>query len=189
MKKIILICFLFFGLHQLFASSTKPIAVSKEIKGRLVDFKTRGDADEVEVSLRSKKSNKTWIVETDNDGYFIFNNIPLGACELSIIDKSYRPEKFQFVTDTNHREKFHFSTPFYVNLKVTWLFNWGDKTVYVNGKKTIKEHYWSHITAKVILGLYGFCLLLILTNTFLQINSKYLFLNKTPGTKPVSTSI
>ena len=48
-----------------------------------------------------------------------------------------------------------------MNLKVTWLFNWGDKTVYVNGKKTIKEHYWSHITAKVILGLYGFCLLLI----------------------------
>ena len=67
MKKIILICFLFFGLNQLFASSTKPIAVSKEIKGRLVDFKTRGDADEVEVSLRSKKSNKTWILETDND--------------------------------------------------------------------------------------------------------------------------
>jgi cellulose synthase/poly-beta-1,6-N-acetylglucosamine synthase-like glycosyltransferase len=170
MKKIILICFLFFGLNQLFASSTKPIAVSKEIKGRLVDYKTRGDADEVEVSLRSKKSNKTWIVETDNDGYFIFNNIPLGECEISIIDKSYRPEKFQFVTDTNHREKFHFSTPFYVNLKVTWLFNWGDKTVYVNGKKTIKEHYWSHITAKVILGLYGFCLLLIFYYSVVQIS-------------------
>ena len=144
--------------------------VTKEIKGNLVDMKTSYDVEEVELSLTSKKTGKVWITETNNDGEFTFKNIPLGDLEISIIDKDYRNEKFKFHTDSNHLQKYQFSTPFGVNLKVSWMFNWGDRTIYSNGKKIVKEHYWSHVTAKGILVLYGLCLLLIFYYSLVQIS-------------------
>jgi cellulose synthase/poly-beta-1,6-N-acetylglucosamine synthase-like glycosyltransferase len=50
------------------------------------------------------------------------------------------------------------------------MFNWGDRTLYSNGKKIVKEHYWSHVTAKGILVLYGLCLLLIFYYSLVQIS-------------------
>jgi len=144
--------------------------VTKEIKGNLVDMKSSYDVEKVELSLTSKKTGKVWITNTNNDGEFTFKNIPLGDLEISIIDKDYRSEKFKFHTDSNHLQKYHFSTPFGVNLKVSWMFNWGDRTLYSNGKKIVKEHYWSHVTAKGILVLYGLCLLLIFYYSLVQIS-------------------
>ncbi len=144
--------------------------VTKEIKGNLVDMKTSYDVEKVELSLTATKTGKVWVTNTNNDGEFTFKNIPLGDLEISIIDKDYRSEKFKFHTDSNHLQKYHFSTPFGVNLKVSWMFNWGDRTIYSNGKKIVKEHYWSHVTAKGILILYGLCLLLIFYYSLVQIS-------------------
>ena len=144
--------------------------VTKEIKGNLVDMKTSYDVEKVELSLTATKTGKVWVTNTNNDGEFTFKNIPLGDLEISIIDKDYRSEKFKFHTDSNHLQKYHFSTPFGVNLKVSWMFNWGDRTLYSNGKKIVKEHYWSHVTAKGILILYGLCLLLIFYYSLVQIS-------------------
>ena len=144
--------------------------VTKEIKGNLVDMKTSYDVEKVELTLTSKNTGKVWTTNTNNDGEFTFKNIPLGDLEISIIDKDYRSEKFKFHTDSNHLQKYHFSTPFGVNLKVSWMFNWGDRTIYSNGKKIVKEHYWSHVTAKGILILYGLCLLLIFYYSLVQIS-------------------
>ncbi len=144
--------------------------VTKEIKGNLVDMKTSYDVEKVELSLTATKTGKVWTTNTNNDGEFTFKNIPLGDLEISIIDKDYRSEKFKFHTDSNHLQKYHFSTPFGVNLKVSWMFNWGDRTLYSNGKKIVKEHYWSHVTAKGILILYGLCLLLIFYYSLVQIS-------------------
>ena len=144
--------------------------VTKEIKGNLVDMKTSYDVEKVELSLTATKTGKVWTTNTNNDGEFTFKNIPLGDLEISIIDKDYRSEKFKFHTDSNHLQKYHFSTPFGVNLKVSWMFNWGDRTIYSNGKKIVKEHYWSHVTAKGILILYGLCLLLIFYYSLVQIS-------------------
>jgi cellulose synthase/poly-beta-1,6-N-acetylglucosamine synthase-like glycosyltransferase len=144
--------------------------VTKEIKGNLVDMKTSYDVEKVELSLTSKKTGKVWTTNTNNDGEFTFKNIPLGELEIRITDKDYRFEKFNFQTDSNHLQKYQFSTPFGVNLKVSWMFNWGDRTIYSNGKKIVKEHYWSHVTAKGILILYGLCLLLIFYYSLVQIS-------------------
>jgi cellulose synthase/poly-beta-1,6-N-acetylglucosamine synthase-like glycosyltransferase len=143
---------------------------TKEIKGQLVDMKTGYDVEDVEISLTAKKTGQVWITRTNDDGVFTFRNIPLGNLELSIIDKNYRPEKFKFETNLKHLEKYNFSEPFGVNLKVSWMFNWGDRTIYSNGKKIIKEHYWSHITAKGILVLYGLCLFLIFYYSVVQLS-------------------
>ena len=160
-------CFLVLVFSMVFGINAQ---VTKEIKGNLVDMKTSYDVEKVELSLTATKTGKVWVTNTNNDGEFTFKNIPLGDLEISIIDKDYRSEKFKFHTDSNHLQKYHFSTPFGVNLKVSWMFNWGDRTIYSNGKKIVKEHYWSHVTAKGILILYGLCLLLIFYYSLVQIS-------------------
>ena len=160
-------CFLVLVFSMVFGINAQ---VTKEIKGNLVDMKTSYDVEKVELSLTSKKTGKVWTTNTNNDGEFTFKNIPLGELEIRITDQDYRFEKFNFQTDSNHLQKYQFSTPFGVNLKVSWMFNWGDRTIYSNGKKIVKEHYWSHVTAKGILILYGLCLLLIFYYSLVQIS-------------------
>ena len=164
MKKILLVFAIIFLTNGISAQ------VSKEIKGSLIDMKTKNEADKVEVQLLSVQSGKSWTTSTNDKGEFLFKNIPLGKLEIIIIDRDYRSEKFGFETDSNHLKKFHFSEPFGVRLKVSWLFNWGDRTVVVKGKTIIKEHYWSHLTAKIILFLYAFCLFLIFYYSVVQVS-------------------
>ena len=164
MKKALLVFAIIFLFNGISAQ------VSKEIKGSLIDMKTKDEADKVEVQLLSLKTGKSWTTSTNDKGEFLFKNIPLGKLELKIIDRDYRSEKFGFETDSSHLKKFHFSEPFGVRLKVSWLFNWGDRTVVVKGKTIIKEHYWSHLTAKIILFLYAFCLFLIFYYSVVQVS-------------------
>ena len=133
-------------------------------------MKTNYDVEDVEISLTAKEKGKVWVTRTNDNGEFTFRNIPLGKLEISIIDKDYRFEKFKFETNAKHLKSYDFSVPFGINLKVSWMFNWGDRTVYSNGKKIIKEHYWSHLTAKVILVLYGLCLFLIFYYSVVQVS-------------------
>ena len=151
---------IFLALFLLFVGVSNA-QVSKIVEGHLEDFKTKSEADEVDVTLKSLKTGKIFKAETDENGKFTFKNVPIGKCELKIVDRDYRPETFKFETNQDHLKHFTFDKPFFVNLKVSWLFNWGDRTVTINGKKVVKEHYWSHVTAKIILGIYGVCLLLI----------------------------
>lgn len=151
---------IFLALFLLFVGVSNA-QVSKIVEGHLEDFKTKSEADEVDVTLKSLKTGKIFKAETDENGKFTFRNVPIGKCELKIVDRDYRPETFKFETNQDHLKHFTFDKPFFVNLKVSWLFNWGDRTVTINGKKVVKEHYWSHVAAKIILGIYGVCLLLI----------------------------
>ena len=164
MKKAILVFAIIFLCNAISAQ------VSKEIKGSLIDMKTKGEAEKVDVQLLSLKTGKSWTTSTNDKGEFLFKNIPLGKLQIKIIDSDYRYEKFAFEIDSNHLKKYHFSQPFGVRLKVSWLFNWGDRTVVVKGKTIIKEHYWSHLTAKIILFLYAFCLFLIFYYSVVQVS-------------------
>ena len=164
MKNVFLALFVFvFGVSN--------AQVSKIVEGYLDDYKTKGDAEKVDITLKSVKSGKVFKARTDDNGRFVFKNVPLGKCELSIVDRDYRPETFKFETNQDHLEHFTFGQPFLVNLKVSWLFNWGDRTVTLkSGKKYVQEHYWSHVAAKIILGLYGLCLLLIFYYSCVQMS-------------------
>ena len=164
MKKTLLVFAIIFLCNAISAQ------VSKEIKGSLIDMKTKGEAEKVDVQLLSLQTGKSWTTSTNDKGEFLFKNIPLGKLQIKIIDSDYRYEKFTFETDSNHLKKYHFSQPFGVRLKVSWLFNWGDRTVVVKGKTIIKEHYWSHLTAKIILFLYAFCLFLIFYYSVVQVS-------------------
>ncbi|MCX6197499.1 MAG: glycosyltransferase family 2 protein, partial [Flavobacteriia bacterium] len=125
--------------------------------------------EEVEINLKSLVTGKIYSTETDEEGNFYFYKVPLGKCSLSIIDRDYRAESFAFETNKDHLKNFTFSEPFKVNLKVSWLFNWGDRTITLkSGKKYIQEHYWSHLLAKIVLGIYTACLILIFYYSCIQ---------------------
>jgi len=168
--------------------------VAKRVEGSLADFKTKRPADEVEITLKSLVNQKKYVAETDDDGKFVFKNIPIGKCELIITDKDYRPETFKFEMNQDHLEHFTFSEPFKVNLKVSWLFNWGDRTIEKDGKKIVQEHYWSHLLARIILGIYGLCLILIFYYSVVQVslavsyvrNRKKIKLEPTPNFDPAT---
>ena len=169
--KIIFSCFLSLFIAEISAKtdSLPSNGICKVIKGQLADFRTKNDAEEVEINLKSLVTGKIYSTETDEEGNFYFYKVPLGKCSLSIIDRDYRPETFAFETNQDHLKNFTFSEPFKVNLKVSWLFNWGDRTIMLkSGKKYVQEHYWSHLLAKIVLGIYTACLILIFYYSCIQ---------------------
>ena len=169
--KIIFSCFLSLFIAEISAKtdSLPSNGICKVIKGQLADFRTKNDAEEVEINLKSLVTGKIYSTETDEEGNFYFYKVPLGKCTLSIIDRDYRAESFAFETNQDHLKNFTFSEPFKVNLKVSWLFNWGDRTIMLkSGKKYVQEHYWSHLSAKIILGIYSACLILIFYYSCIQ---------------------
>jgi cellulose synthase/poly-beta-1,6-N-acetylglucosamine synthase-like glycosyltransferase len=169
--KIIFSCFLSLFIAEISAKtdSLPSNGICKVIKGQLADFRTKNDAKEVEISLKSMVTGKIYSTETDEEGNFYFYKVPLGKCSLSIVDRDYRAETFAFETNQDHLKNFTFSEPFRVNLKVSWLFNWGDRSIILkSGKKYVQEHYWSHLLAKIILGIYSACLILIFYYSCIQ---------------------
>jgi cellulose synthase/poly-beta-1,6-N-acetylglucosamine synthase-like glycosyltransferase len=169
--KIIFSCFLSLFIAEISAKtdSLPSNGICKVIKGKLADFRTKNDAEEVEINLKSLVTGKIYSTETDEEGNFYFYKVPLGKYSLSIVDRDYRPETFAFETNQDHLKNFTFSEPFKVNLKVSWMFNWGDRTIMLkSGKKYVQEHYWSHLLAKIILGIYSACLILIFYYSCIQ---------------------
>ena len=144
--KIIFSCFLSLFIAEISAKtdSLPSNGICKVIKGQLAD-------------------------ETDEEGNFYFYKIPIGKCSLSVIDEDYRAETFLFETNKANLKSYNFSEPFKVNLKVSWMFNWGDRTITLkSGKKYVQEHYWSHLLAKIVLGIYTACLILIFYYSCIQ---------------------
>lgn len=166
MNKLLLSALLSLFISTAFANKTYIGPVSKKIEGYLVDYKTKSEVDEVAVQLKSLVTGKVYLAETDDNGKFTFRNIPIGRSKLRLIDKDYRATTLK-VFQTNQKEHlihytFSKAQPFKAQLKVSWMFNWGD----YQGK----EHYWSHMLAHAILVLYGLCLLLIFFYSVIQLS-------------------
>ena len=165
MNKLLLSALLSLFISTAFANKTYIGPVSKKIEGFLVDFKTKSEVEEVEVELTSLVTGKVYTAETDENGKFTFRNVPIGKSKLRLIDKDYRATTLKvFETTEKHLVHYTFSQtqPFTAQLKVSWMFNWGD----YQGK----EHYWSHLTALIILVIYGLCLVLIFFYSVIQLS-------------------
>ena len=134
--------------------------VSKLVEGNILDERTENEVEKVELYIQNYSSKKKYLTETDDKGHFALKNIPFGNYVLVVKDKDYETKKFNFVINEDHKEHFTFS-PFKIKLKVSWMFNWGDAFGV--------EHFWSHLTAKIILGIYGLCLILIFFYSVLQL--------------------
>ena len=138
---------------------------TKLVRGKIVDQKTSREIEELKIQIQNVKTKKVFKTETDEDGFFNFKNIPFGTYVLKVTDKDYESKILNsFTLKEEHTNNYTFDEkrPFNASLKVTWMFNWGDW----NGK----EHYWSHLLAKIILSVYGICLLLIFFYSVLQLS-------------------
>ena len=117
------------------------------------------------MQLKSAVTGKVYTAETDENGKFTFRNVPIGKSTIKLIDKDYRAAVLK-VFETNEKHLIHYTfsetDPFKAQLKVSWLFNWGD----YQGK----EHYWSHMVARIILVIYGLCLVLIFFYSVIQLS-------------------
>ncbi|MEN9442070.1 MAG: hypothetical protein RLZ33_2147 [Bacteroidota bacterium] len=160
-----------FVIFALFIAVSSQAQVSKLVTGTMIDQRTRDVADEVELELRSNDNKKTFKAETNDEGVFAFKNVPLGKYTLHVTDKDYTDIKQNVELTTDHLNNFTFGQPIPTSLKVSWLFNWGDrKTTLKNGKVYVQEHFWSHVVAKVVLTIYGLCLLLVFFYSVLQLS-------------------
>jgi cellulose synthase/poly-beta-1,6-N-acetylglucosamine synthase-like glycosyltransferase len=145
--------------------------VSKVVTGKMIDQKTEDPIEKVELMLKNTTTKSEYLTETDDNGKFIFKNIPLGKYEFHVSDRDYMDNSFKVELTEEPTSNFTFGTPIEASLKVSWLFNWGDrKTQTKTGKTIIKEHYWSHLTGKIVLGIYGVCLLLVFFYSILQLS-------------------
>lgn len=156
------------------ASASTLTLKTREIKGYLVDFKTRSEVDEVEVELISLTSGLRIKTKT-KDGVFRFQQVPIGKNLLLLTDKDYLSDTLSLFETNSKQHLVHYTfskdEPFSARLKVTWFFNWGDRTfTSANGKTYVKEHYWSHLLAKIILVVYGFCLVMIFYYSVVQLS-------------------
>ncbi len=145
---------------------------SKSVRGEMVDERTDRPIEKVNLKLKNTANSEEYLAETDEDGMFEFKNIPFGDYEFVVDDKDYVKENtFNIELNEDHAEQFNFGEPISASLKVSWLFNWGDRTTTDDaGNKVIKEHYWSHLVAKIVLTIYGLCLLLIFFYSVLQLS-------------------
>ncbi len=143
----------------------------KLVTGKLIDQRTDRIADEVEVTLKNKKTGKVYAAESNENGVFKIKNVPLGSYAFHVVDEDYTDQTFTTELTEKHLKVFTYGTPIPVSLKVSWLFNWGDRKVKLaNGKYIVKEHYWSHLLAKIVMVIYGLCLVLVFFYSCLQLS-------------------
>jgi len=150
-------------------SLTSMAQMKRDVSGYYRDLRTDRALNDVPVQLVNQKTGKKYTATTDSDGKFFIKDVQLENADtvkfdLSISDKNYREETFVVKIDTHHEGEYKMDpkNPFRSSTKVTWLFNWGDK-----GEK---EHYWSHLTAKIILVIYAICLILVGFYSILQLS-------------------
>jgi cellulose synthase/poly-beta-1,6-N-acetylglucosamine synthase-like glycosyltransferase len=155
----------------LFSTLLTHAQVSKLVTGKMIDQKTEEPIEEVELKLINMETKAEFVTETDDEGVFAFKNIPLGKYEFHVTDKDYMDNTFPIELKEEHTDNFTFGTPITASLKVAWMFNWGDRTMKnEKGETIVKEHYWSHLTGKIILTIYGLCLLLVFFYSVLQLS-------------------
>ncbi len=134
------------------------LAQTQTFGGIIIDEKTEREQEKVEITIKHKETGTTYITETDADGKFSFIKTPVGKYTLTITDKDFVKAPFNFEVTETHKPNLDFA----VSLKVSWMWNWGDSGT--------QEHYWSHLTSKIILFLYFGCLVLIIFYSILQLS-------------------
>lgn len=134
---------------------------AKFVTGSLIDAKTNNHVDEVVLTIQDLDSTTFFKAETNAEGVYRFENIPLGKYKLIVTDRTYNRVIVPFELKEEHINGYTFSE-FPVGRKVSWMFDWGDRSD--------QEHYWSHFVAKWIIGFYFLCLILIFFYSVLQLS-------------------
>ena len=132
----------------------------KFVEGSVKDLKTKSVVSKAKFKIQNADLSKTYRAKSNSEGVFRFSEVPAGKYTLIVDDKTYNRKEIPFELKQRHVDGYTF-TPFMIERKVSWMFNWGDAFG--------QEHYWSHFTAKIIIGIYFACLFLVLFYSILQL--------------------
>ncbi|HHZ82270.1 MAG TPA: glycosyltransferase, partial [Flavobacteriales bacterium] len=135
---------------------------AKFVRGTVNDIKSKNPAGKVNLIIHNEDSTTVYKAATNNKGEFSFKDVAYGEYDLVVNDRVYNEIVIPFELTEVHKEKGYTFDNFDISRKVAWMFDWGD----YNGT----EHYWSHITAKVVMVIYFICLVLILFYAILQLS-------------------
>ena len=64
-------------LFTVFISLTSFGQVTKQIKGQMVDQRTKETIEKCEIMIQNQATKKKFAAETDDNGYFSFKNVPV----------------------------------------------------------------------------------------------------------------
>ncbi len=152
---IMRLLFVFTFIFAVFTSNAQGV---QSFGGTIIDEKTERTVEKLELTIEHLESQKKYNATTNDEGVFTFDKVPVGKYELTIVDKDYNKDAFNFEVTETHIPDLNFA----VNLKVSWMMNWGDAYG--------QEHYWSHFMSKIILWIYFLCLILVLFYSILQLS-------------------
>lgn len=143
---------------------------TKRVEGTLVDMVTEKPLRKVQLVIKNVETQDSFLSTTNKEGLFVFTEVPFGKYEFTVQDELYKKDStFHFELTEEHASLFKFSDPIQATQKVAWIFNWGDKEMAdAAGNVYIKEHYYSHLVARIIMWIYGLCLLFIFLYSVLQ---------------------
>lgn len=157
------------ALFLLLLSESLSAQVFQKVEGTVIDETTKRPEGKVELHLQSTTGPKLYKTESDNDGHYVFADVEPGSYKFIVFDRTYRGKSFAAELLPEQAPYYTFDT-FAIARNVTWMFNWGKTYDTVDEKGDRITHYpTSHFVARIILWLYGGCLVLIFFYSILQL--------------------
>lgn len=154
-------------LVTVFISNLSLAESIPSLKGRVIDVNTKRGMKDVPITIQHKDSVidfKTNVI-TDDKGYYEFKNIPAGKYTLVVDNQDFHYKKFDFEVTPTHSPDMEFS----LSKNVTWMFDWGKVVRHVDKDGNVSYlHPTSHLVARIVLGLYAVCLILIFFYAVMQ---------------------
>lgn len=168
-----LLSLLFLTLFSTVLFATTELADKTELpnipvlEGKVIDMGTKRGMREVPITITLIESDYEYTtqVTTDLRGNYQFTNIPAGKYTLIVDNQNFHYKKFDFEVTPTHSPDLKFE----LSKNVTWLFNWGKVVREVDKDGNVEYlHPTSHLVARIVLAVYGICLVLIFFYAIMQ---------------------
>lgn len=137
------------------------------LDGRVVDMNTKRGMRNVPITITHKDSAEAFSASTTSDlkGNFVFKNIPEGEYTLLVDNQEFHYKKFNFEVTPTHAPDLKFE----LSKNVSWMFDWGKVIRKVDKEGNVSYlHPTSHMVARILLIIYGICLLMVFFYSLMQ---------------------
>ena len=81
--------FRFFIFSVFLISSLTALSQVQTFGGEIVDQRTNRAVEEMELTVEHLATHKKYVTETNDDGKFMFKNLPVGKYKLAVTDIDY----------------------------------------------------------------------------------------------------
>src|SRR5690554_5851745 len=140
---------------------------ASSLKGRVISMSTNRGMKEVPItiSLKDTAIDFTAKAVSDAKGVYEFKDIPFGHYTLMVDNQEFHYKKFDFEVTPTHTPDMTFQ----LSKNVTWMFDWGKVERKVDKEGNVSYHHpTSHLVARIVLAIYGGCLILIFFYALIQ---------------------